>query len=100
MMNLRTVLFAGAIASLVGGPKGPPYEDSAQRPPIGNGIRQFVKVDAPVVALTHARVIDGTGAPALADQTILIRDGAIAAVGSAASVTVPADATTIDLSGK
>jgi enamidase len=73
---------------------------SAQRPPIGNGIRQFVKVDAPVVALTHARVIDGTGAPARADQTILIRDGAIAAVGSAASVTVPADATTIDLTGK
>ena len=25
-------------------------------------VRDFVKVDAPVVALTHLRVIDGTGA--------------------------------------
>ena len=46
------------------------------------GVRQFVKVDAPVVALTHVRVIDGTGAPARADQTVVIRDGYIAAVGA------------------
>ena len=25
------------------------------------GVRRFVTVDAPVVALTHVRVIDGTG---------------------------------------
>ena len=27
-------------------------------------VRAFVKVDAPLVALTHVRVIDGTGAAA------------------------------------
>ncbi len=60
----------------------------------------FVSVNAPVVALTHARLIDGTGAPARDDQTIVIRDGRIAAVGPSASATIPAGAKTIDLSGK
>ncbi|HUL73445.1 MAG TPA: amidohydrolase family protein [Vicinamibacterales bacterium] len=72
----------------------------AQRAPIGNGIRQFVSVDAPVVALTHVRVIDGTGAPAREDQTLVIRDGNIAAVGPAVSVTPPEGATVIDATGK
>ena len=60
----------------------------------------FVKVQAAVVAIAHARVIDGTGAPARDDQTIVIRDGNIAEVGAAASTTVPAGATTLDASGK
>ena len=64
------------------------------------GVRQFIKIDAPVVALTHARVIDGTGAPAAADRTIVIRDGTIADVGPSSRVTPPAGATTIDLTGK
>jgi enamidase len=45
-------------------------------------------------------VIDGTGAPAREDQTVVIRDGNIAAVGSAATVTPPEGATVIDASGK
>src|SRR5215471_18027285 len=73
---------------------------SAQRGPIGNGIRQFVKVDAAVVAITHVRVIDGTGAAAQDDQTIVIRDGNIAAMGAAATVTPPEGATVIDGSNK
>jgi enamidase len=72
----------------------------AQRPAISNNIRQFVKVDAPAIAITHARVIDGTGAPARDDQTILIRDGNIASVGPSASIAVPEGVTTIDATGK
>ena len=52
-------------------------------------IRNFLKVDAAVVALVHVRVIDGTGAPARDDQTLVIRDGNIAAIGSSASTAVP-----------
>src|SRR5437667_1428497 len=37
--------------------------------------QQFIRVEAPVVALTHVRVIDGTGAAPLDDQTIVIGDG-------------------------
>ncbi len=61
---------------------------------------RFVSVDTAVVALTHVRVVDGTGAPAREDQTILIRDGGIAAVGPAGSAAIPAEAQVLDLSGR
>ena len=73
---------------------------SAQRPAIATAVRPFVKLDAPVIALVHARVIDGTGAPARADQTLIIRDDRIAAVGPAATTAVPEGATVVDLTGK
>src|ERR1700694_5656012 len=62
-------------------------------------VRDFVKVDAPVVALTHVRVIDGTGAAARQDQTIMIFKGKVSAVGDAASVSVPSEAKVLDLRG-
>jgi imidazolonepropionase-like amidohydrolase len=67
---------------------------------LSDQVRQFVSVDAPVIALTHVRVIDGTGAPARGDQTIVIERGAIRAVGDAASVAIPAGAKVIDATGK
>jgi enamidase len=60
----------------------------------------YVSVDAPVVALTNARVIDGTGGPPVEGRTIVIKDGQIAAVGAAGSVTPPEGARVIDLAGK
>src|SRR5262245_46521679 len=68
--------------------------------PNPNAPANFVSVQAPVIALTHARVIDGTGAAPRDDQTMVIRDGRIADVGGPASLAVPAGATTVDLSGK
>ncbi len=62
-------------------------------------VRKFVKVDAPVVALTHVRVIDGTGAAVREDQTVVISRGKIEAVGDAASANVPKDAQVLDLQG-
>jgi len=73
---------------------------SPQRPTLGNAVRAYVSVDAPVIALLHARVIDGTGAPVRTNQTILIRDGAIDAIGNDGAVQTPADARVIDLAGK
>jgi enamidase len=73
---------------------------AAQAAPFNNTVRGFITVDAPVVALTHVRVIDGTGTPARADQTIVIRGGAIAEMGDAARLQPPAGATVIDLTGK
>ncbi len=35
----------------------------------------FERMTAPVVALTHARVIDGSGKPAREDQTLVVTDG-------------------------
>jgi imidazolonepropionase-like amidohydrolase len=62
-------------------------------------VKNFVKVDAPVVALTHVRVIDGTGAAARDDQTVVIDKGKIESVGDAASASVPKDAQVLDLHG-
>ena len=61
--------------------------------------QQFIRVDAPVIALTNVRVIDGTGAAPSESQTVVISGGRIASVGPTASVTVPAGAKTIDLAG-
>src|SRR6185436_9223485 len=72
----------------------------AQRPTLAAAVRPYIAVDTPIVALTHARVIDGTGAAVREDQTIIIRDGLIAAVGSSRSVAPPAGALVIDLTGK
>ena len=62
--------------------------------------QEFISVDAPVVALQHVRVIDGTGAPATADQTIVIQDGRIKAIGPSASTPAPAGARVLDLAGR
>ena len=73
---------------------------AAQRPLLSANVRQYVSVDTPVVALTHVRVIDGTGAPARENQTLIIRDGRIAALGDASATPVPAGALVLDLTGK
>lgn len=77
-----------------------PGLSQAQRPAIGNAVRPYVVIDTPVVAITHVRVIDGTGGPARADQTIVIRDGRIGAAGPAQTVEPPAGARVIDGTGK
>ena len=69
------------------------------RPELSKEVRAFVKVDAPVVALIHVRVIDGTGAPPRSDQTLVIRDGKIAAMADAAKVSAPDGAQLLDLAG-
>jgi imidazolonepropionase-like amidohydrolase len=63
------------------------------------GTQPFIAVGAPVVALTHVRIIDGTGAAPAENQTVVIDHGKIAAVGSAAGVAIPSGAQTLDLTG-
>jgi|HubBroStandDraft_6_1064221.scaffolds.fasta_scaffold83319_2 imidazolonepropionase-like amidohydrolase len=62
-------------------------------------VRTFVRVDAPVVVLTHIRVIDGTGAAALEDQSVVLANGKIASIGDAASASVAKDAQIMDMNG-
>jgi imidazolonepropionase-like amidohydrolase len=63
------------------------------------GVQPFVKENAPVVVLTHVRVIDGTGAPAREDQAVLIRGGKIESVGNANAASVPSGTKILDLKG-
>jgi len=73
---------------------------TAQRPTLSAAVKPYVAVETPVVALTHVRVIDGTGAAPKEDQTLIIRDGNIAVLGAARSTKVPDGAQVMDLTGK
>ncbi|SMB98880.1 amidohydrolase [Hymenobacter roseosalivarius DSM 11622] len=63
-------------------------------------VQEFIKVQDPSVALVDAKVIDGTGRPALLHQTVLIKQGRIVQVGPVKKVKVPADAKVINCAGK
>lgn len=52
------------------------------------------------LAVTGGTVIDGTGAAAVADATVLVRDGRIVAVGAMADMPVPAGTEVLDARGK
>ncbi len=56
---------------------------------------QFIRIEAPVIALTHVRVIDGTGAAPVEDQTIVISEGKILSIGP----NIPEKAQILDLKG-
>lgn len=71
------------------------YRRQAAKPP-----STFITEDAPVIALVHARVIDGTGSPTVDDQTIVISGGKIAAFGAFSTTQVPREARVINSSGK
>ena len=71
---------------------------AGQTPPaLSPGVKAFVTVDAQAFALTHVRVIDGTGAPAREDQTVVVSAGKILAVGDSASTAVPAGSKVLEL---
>ena len=103
---LRTAALLGAALSLATSvaaaqparpaPAAAPIAAAALSPEV----RQFVRIDEPVVALTNVRVVDGTGAPAREGQTVVLERGTIRLVGPAAEVAVPAGARVLDLAGR
>jgi hypothetical protein len=74
---------AGLAAFAVDGP-------SAGRAAISAGVKAFV----------GARLIDGSGLPAVENAALIARDGRVEAVGPASEVKTPAGAQTINLAGK
>ncbi len=72
---------------------------SQPAPRLSPGVSEYVTVPETLVALTNVRVVDGTGAPPVEGQAIVIRDGRIATVGPVAAVQVPAGARVLDLAG-
>ncbi len=73
--------------------------DLCAQSPMPDAVKNFVKVNAPVIALEHVRVIDGTGAAPAEDQNVILEGGRIRAVGNSSSTTAPAGATVLDLTG-
>lgn len=69
-----------------------------EKPAFSPVTKNFITVDAPVIALQHVRVIDGTGAAPLTDQTVVIENGAIREISKSAAV--PGGAHAMDLAGR
>jgi imidazolonepropionase-like amidohydrolase len=67
--------------------------------PLGPDVQPYVSIPAGQIALAHVRVIDGTGAAAMEDMTVLIEGARIGAV-QAASAPIPAGYRTIDGTGE
>ena len=72
---------------------------SSERATLARRVMDYVSVDAPVVALTNVKVIDGTGAASRTGQTVIIEGSRIAAVGPSGSVAIPEGAAVHDLAG-
>ncbi len=60
----------------------------------------FTAQPASVTAIVGGRLIDGTGKPAIENAVVILKDGKIAAVGPATSISVPQDAQIVDAHGK
>lgn len=72
---------------------------AGQQPQAGSAAEKYVSVTGPTVAIRGVRLIDGTGSPAAAGQTVIISGNEIQWVGADADATVPVDATVIDGAG-
>jgi imidazolonepropionase-like amidohydrolase len=71
----------------------------APPPELGPDVQPFVQIPAGRIAITHVRIIDGMGAPAVEDQTLLI-DGAKIAAVQPSNAPIPAGYRTIDGTGE
>ena len=63
-------------------------------------LSQPVPAPGDTVVLTGARVIDGTGRPAVEEAVLLVRDGRVEAVGPPADVPIPDGAMRVDVTGR
>jgi imidazolonepropionase-like amidohydrolase len=85
MNSIKTATVAAAFLAAPLGAQGAPLAPPQPPPP---------------TAFTGATLIDGTGRPAIANATILVKDGRIVAVGPNDQVTVPREAEKVALTGK
>ena len=92
-MNCRLL---AAAAALVFGTSANAASILSPTPRLAADLQQYIRLPAGRIALTHVRIIDGTGAAAVEERTILIDGPRIAAV-QPASATIPSGYTSLDL---
>src|SRR5258708_3061545 len=71
----------------------------AQPPELSKAVKEFVRVDGPRVVLTHVRVIDGTGTPAVEGRNVVIEGGRVAGIQSGADLAGDGGTKVLDLRG-
>ncbi len=72
---------------------------SAEAPKLSPAVEAFVRVQAPIVVLTHVRVIDGTGKPSVEDQNVFIEHGKISKIENANETPPNGDTTVVEMKG-
>ena len=73
---------------------------SSQAQQFSDTVQRFITVDDTHFAITNVTVIDGTGNAIKENQTIIIKDQRIEAIGNTASMTLPSNLKQIDGTGK
>jgi enamidase len=63
-------------------------------------VRTFIAYDAPVLVFTHCYLADVRALKVRPDETVIVRNGVITAVGETRTITPPPGATIIDCTGK
>ena len=95
---MRFKLFAAAAAVAISSTaRGAPV--LAPPPDLGPGVQPFVQIPAGEIAITHLRIIDGTGAAPVENATLLIEGSRIRAVLPSGSA-VPAGFRMLDGTGE
>ena len=95
-MTFRLLAAAAAIAFTLPATAAPVL---APPPELGPDVQPFVHIPAGQIAITHLRIIDGTGAAPMEDATLLL-DGAKIAAVQPAGAAVPARYRIIDGTGE
>jgi imidazolonepropionase-like amidohydrolase len=98
-LKMLATALAGVLA-VAGGTAAESFQATVLPPPVAPGavVKPFVIVSAGRIALTHVKLIDGTGAPAQADRTVILDGGRIAAV-QPGEAPLPSGVSVIDLTG-
>ena len=89
-MRIARIIFISCLSVLL----------TAQNTKFSQETRNYIIYEAPHLALTGVRVIVGDGVSVLSNQTIIIREGRIADIGSSDDIPIPENAQQIDLRGK
>jgi imidazolonepropionase-like amidohydrolase len=63
-------------------------------------VKKFIDYDSSLLAFTHCKLADVKNLKVLEDQTVIVRNGIIAAVGDSKKLPPPPGSTIIDLTGK
>jgi imidazolonepropionase-like amidohydrolase len=69
-------------------------------PAIGPAVRAVLAHEGGRLVMTHVRVLDGTGGPAIEDRNVTVESGRIAAIGPGADVAAAAGTVVVDGRGR
>lgn len=87
----KRLLFSAALTSLSFGISSQEFSPEVQR---------FISVNDTLFALTHLTLLDGKGAVAREDMSVIVQNGRIVDVGRSPQISIPIEAKEIDCTGK